>query len=109
MDNSNQVNPTQQPVEPTPTTQPTPVVVPPAEPEGSNKMVLWLILGLVVIVLVVGGIYLYLSQQQGAETGVTQPTPTPVTEENLENELNTIDVAGSDQDFTAIDQDLQSL
>lgn len=107
MENSNQVNPAQ-PVEPTPTTQPTPVVVPPAEPEGSNKMVLWLLLGLVAIVLVVGGIYLYLSQQQGAETTVTQPTPTPVAEENLENELNAIDVAESDQDFTAIDQDLQS-
>lgn len=108
MENSNQVNPTQ-PVEPTPTTQPTPVVVPPAEPEGSNKMVLWLILGLVIIVLVVGGVYLYLSKQQGAETVGTQPTPTPVAEENLENELNAIDVTESNQDFSAIDQDLQSL
>lgn len=108
MENSNQVNPVQ-PVEPTPITQPTPIVVPPTEPEDGNKMVLWLILGLVVIALVVGGVYIYFSRQQPAETVGTQQSPAPAAEENLENDLNAIDVGNIDQDFSAIDQDLQNL
>lgn len=105
MENNNPVQTTV----PTPTIQPAPVVMPPAESEGSNKMVLWLILGLVAIVLIVGGVYIYFSNQQAIETKVTQQTPAPAAQENLENDLNTIDVTNIDQDFSAIDADLGSL
>lgn len=84
---------------------------PPQQDSSSNKMVMWLILGLVVIVLIVGGVYLYLSRQQTAknlQTNVIQ-TPAPVAQENLENDLNTIDVGILDQDFSAVDQDLKQL
>lgn len=102
-------NPMEQPTEPVmPAPQPT-NLVPPVQPESGNKMVLWFVLGIVVIVLVVGGIYFYLNRQQGDTSQVTQPTKTPVAEENLENELSTIDVADIEQDFAPVDQDLQNL
>lgn len=94
--------------------QPAPPQAPIKAAPASKKMILWLILGLAVIVLAAGGIYLYLSRQQTAnslQTNATQ-TPTPV-EENLENDLNTdlntIDVEGLDQDFSSVDQDLKQL
>lgn len=98
-----------QPLEPAPPTQPSPVIIPPSGTEGSNKAVLWLILGVVIIALIVGGVYLYFSRQQGTENVVTQQTPAPQVQENLENDLNAIDVANTDQEFIEIDQDLKNL
>lgn len=99
----------------TPPTSPTPEVMQPA-PGGieqnaksnESKMMLWLIGGLVAIILIVGGIYFYLSSQQKAQT---QPTPTPASkvQENLENELNVLNVDDLDKEFSEVDKDLQSL
>ena len=72
-----------------------------------NKTMLWLIIGLVLVILLVGGIYWYLSKQQE-----TTPQPTlkpPTTESNLERDLNSIEVQTSDTEFDALDKDLQSL
>jgi len=87
----------------TPAAAPNPEVT---QPE--NKMMLWLIGGLVAIILVVGGIYFYLSSQQKTQT---QPTSTPAAkvEENLENDLNAVDVGDLDQEFSEVDKDLQGL
>ena len=80
---------------------------------SSNKIILWFVVGLVIIVLVVGGIYFFLSRQQVAPTQapITQVSPSPAAQENLESDLNNInvDVAGATSDFTAVDQDLQQL
>ena len=64
----------------------------------------------VVVILVVVGIYLY------SQKGVTQlstPSPvttiTPTTPQALEKELDSVDLGDIDQDFTAIDRDLQAL
>jgi flagellar basal body-associated protein FliL len=97
------VTPPQGPTQPTGTftQQPAPT------PENSSKFVIWIITGLVIIILVVGGIYLYLSNKQAVTTPST--TPAPVVQENLEDELNAVEIGDPDADFTAIDQDLQNL
>lgn len=101
--------PTQSAAAPNPQVmQPAPGGIEQSAKSNENKMMLWLILGLVVIILVVGGIYFYMSGQQKAQT---QPTPTPAAkvEENLENELNALDVGDLDQEFSEVDKDLQGL
>lgn len=96
-----------------PTTPQTPIA--PEPPSGeSNKMVLWLVIGLVVIVVLVGGIYFFLSKQQSTETGTKQPvvqvTPKPQdTVDALDKDLNALNIESSDSDFASIDQDLQQL
>lgn len=81
--------------------------------ESSNKLVLCLVIGLVLIILVVGGVYMYLSRQQAvknsAQTPLSAGGTTPVAQENLENDLNVIDVTNTDSDFVSIDKDLQQL
>lgn len=106
MDNNN-------PVTPNPAPQPTPPQA--EENKGSNKIVLWFVIGLVIVVMAVGGIYLFLSRQQAAAPklaprSATTQTPKPSPAENLEADLNSIDVeSGADKEFTSIDQDLQAL
>ncbi len=102
-----------QPPESSMPTQPATPQVPIAgtPPEESNKLIIWLIIGLVVVIILVGGVYLFLSRQQAAsqvQTTVQAPTPTPA--ENLEGDLNSIDVdSDATSDFTQVDQDLQQL
>lgn len=123
VDNNNPVSPT--PVQPQTTqqsmpasAQPAPAVppqipVPPPE-KGSNKAILWFIIGLVIIVLIVGGIYFFLSrQQQATNTATQQPmvqaTPKPQdTVDALDRDLNALNV-GTSADFTAVDSDLKQL
>lgn len=93
-----------------------PSVIPPVSPEGSssNKLVMFLIAGIIVIGVSVGGIYLYLNQKQASDLQTSKTpvvsTPLPVAEqENLEGDLNNINIATDDADFTPIDQDIQGL
>lgn len=98
-----------------PNIQPAPAPTPTApEASGSNKMILWFVIGLVVVIAAVGGIYLFLSKQQAIEpksqttqTSKTQ-TPIPTPAENLETDLNSIDV-DTETDLSEIDKDLQAL
>lgn len=92
----------------TPQSQPDPVVtqIPPAGGED-NKMMLWAVVGLVLVILVVGGVYFYLNSQQ--KPSPTPSSDTPQTQENLENDLNAIKVEDMEKDFSSVDQDLQSL
>lgn len=81
-----------------------PIIQPSAE---GNKNIILLIVGLVAVILLIGGIYWYLTAQQ---TPTPQPTPRPATTEtNLKGELDSIDVQTTDSDFTPVDSDLQSL
>lgn len=91
------------PVQNTPTTTP-----PPELNVMPKSKTMWLIVGLVVIILLIAGIYLYQSRQQK----VSQPlktTPPATTVDNLESDLNSINVGDVDSEFTSVDQDLQGL
>lgn len=104
MDNNNP-----QPAAPVVPTVPVP---PTAEKSEGNKMVLWFVIGLIVIIALVGGIYFFLSKQQVVpQPKMVTQTPSPTPQENLENDLNNVnvDTATSSSDFTTIDQDLQQL
>ena len=106
-------NPTFQPQIPNmPASQPqTPI------PQVQPKKIPWVAIGLLVIILLIGGGYLLFSKQIPTNKATKLPpltvstqAPAPVAEENLENDLNSIDVeAGASSDFDAIDQDLKQL
>lgn len=89
--------------------------IPDSSSGDSNKMILWLLLGLVIVVALVGGIYFFLSMQQGGsieqpatEQEVVQVTP-PDTMDALEKDLNALNVENADSDFASVDQDLEQL
>lgn len=113
MDNNNTE---QAPVEPT---TPNPVQSGPiiATQSGgeSNKLIFWLIGGLVVILLTVGGIYWYLSQQQLSSLQPTQPTKQETAQEaqesvnSLDQDLESVNIQSADSELEKIDQDLQNL
>ncbi|MDP3758246.1 MAG: hypothetical protein Q8Q86_00860 [Candidatus Daviesbacteria bacterium] len=113
MDNSNPV-----PEAPVANTPPQPSIpTQPVVPEESNKMVLWLVIGLIVIIAVVGGIYFFFNNQQAAtntqkvtENPIVQSTPKPPdTVDALDRDLSAINVDDAEVDFVSIDSDLQQL
>lgn len=118
MDNNQTNQPTQQTAPPTPPGgqpaggQPAANIVQPAATQpasgNNNKMILWLVGGLAVVILVFGGIYFYLNSQKKPQIKPT-PTPTPKVQENLESELNSVEVNNLDTEFTTVDQDLENL
>lgn len=80
---------------------------------SSGKMILMFVIGLVIIVTLVGGIYFYMSSQQAdspEETAAVQ-TPVPAQKEDLEGDLNSIniDISTTSADFAPVDRDLDSL
>lgn len=119
MDNNQTKQPTQPTQQAAPSTppagrpasggQPATNTVQQTAPEGNNnKMILWLVGGLAVVILVFGGIYFYLNSQKKTQPQPT-PTPSPQVQENLEKELNAIEVNDLDAEFSTVDQDLENL
>lgn len=107
MGNNNPVS-TQQPTEPLSQT----TLPPSPQDAGENKqMIFWLIGGLVVIVLVVGGIYWYLNGQSVLPIPPEQTSTPAVTQnkEDLQSEINAIEVDDASADFVQVDKDLESL
>lgn len=89
--------------------QPAPNIVQQPRPEGDrNKLMLWLIGGLIAIIVVVGGIYFYLSSQQKAKQ-TPSPVPSARVQENLEKELDSLTVEDIDAEFQTVDKDIESL
>lgn len=81
----------------------------PAKESGdNNKMMMWFIGGLVLVILIVGGIYLYLNGQQ-QKTLAPSPSPKAAAEENLEKDLDAVNVEDIEGEFTTVDKDLQNL
>ncbi|MEK7616627.1 MAG: hypothetical protein AAB414_01075 [Patescibacteria group bacterium] len=80
-------------------------------PSGGNKKMLWAILGLVVLILIVGGIYWYLGQGRGTSTPAkATPKPTAATSvDTLEKDLNSTSLDDLDKEFSSVDTDLQGL
>lgn len=108
MDN-NPPNPVPQPQQPVVPQQPVTNVV--QESPKGNKM-LWIIVGLVVVILVVGGVYWYMGQQKGASTKTkASPKPTATTQsvDALEKDLNSTSLDDLDKEFSSVDTDLQGL
>lgn len=94
MDNNNQAQTIQQP-----------------EPEAANKKpIMWLILGIIIVILIIGGAYWYVGKQSKSEMQSKQPAgQTTASSDNLDQDLSSIDVQASEGDFDALDRDLQSL
>lgn len=88
--------------------QPAPVVMQASSPAPTpaKGKTIWLIGLLIVIILLIGATYLYQSGQQ--KTPPASPAASPV-EVSLESELNSIRVEDIEREFSAVDQDLQSL
>lgn len=113
-------NPTQ-PVQPVANNMPNPQTANPnmmapqpvtPAPEGkNNKTILLSLIGLVVIILVVGGIYLYFSNQQKVPQSKIPAEPPKAADatQSLENDLDSVSVDDLDKEFSTVDQDLQSL
>jgi len=94
--------PTTEPVAPQPTTAPS---------GDSNKLIIFLLAGIVFIAILVGGIYFFLSNQktQPAQTPISQK-PTTLPQENLEQELSNIVLDPQpDADLSTVDGDLNQL
>lgn len=106
-----------------PNLTPTPPLTPQAEVPGSSsgdskKIILLFVVGLVVIISLVGGIYLFLlsKQQETKTTGqvtqqpVIQATPKPEdTVDILDQSLNDINAGSPEGGFTSVDEDLEQL
>lgn len=99
-----------------PVTPPAPVISPVPTSDGSgNKMIIFFVVGFVAIILVVGGIYMYLNMQQAvpepvAESIITTPVvPKAEVKDPLDVDLEAINVASDEAEFNSVDQDLQSL
>ena len=88
-----------------------PTTTPPASKD--NQMGLWLIIGVILVLVVVGGIYWFLSNQQAAQNSNLAPQVTmqpTTTERSLQEELNTINVqASGSSDFQEVETDLSGL
>ena len=93
-----------------PAAQPNPVVAQMPQGNGGDqkKLVLWFISGLVLIILIVGGVYWYLTSKQ-VQVPQSQISAPPKIQENLEAELDALDVMEVDAQFTTVDKDLQGL
>ena len=104
-----------QPIVPPQTPMQTPVVLP-AEKRSTGKLIMFFILGILVILALVGGVYWYLSSLQSSNASKTsvESTPVPVIEqqalkEDLQAELDNINIATDESDLIPVDQDLQGL
>jgi len=85
-----------------------------ASSNNSNHMVVLFVVGLVIVILAVGGIYFLLNKQQSTvkqiENPITQNPPLPTDEPSLEDDLNSISIPlDANEDFAQVDQDLQQL
>lgn len=108
-----------------PSMQPTPTMGPQPVQEmksgGSGKKIILLILGIIFLIGAGAAVYFFVIKKQPAEpmTVETTPSPTPVPEENLiekevgetpeEQEVIDIEEVSIDEEFQAIDEDLQQL
>lgn len=82
---------------------------PQQDSSGSNKLVFWLITGLIITIMVVGAVYWYLSTQQ-TESQKQNSKPIPIQADTvLESDLNTLDIQDIDAQFPEVDKDINSL
>lgn len=102
------------PVQPIPNMQQNiPPQTPPLPPitKTGSKMVFWLIGGLILIILTVGGIYMYLrNTKEAKETPVASTQPVSEKLDDVsETEVEAVGVGDLETEFSSVDQDLKSL
>lgn len=119
MDNNKQPlpqSPIPQPVQATP--EPKPSVVTgatqnPSQPTpagGMNKV--FLIIGVILLILIAGGVYLYMNNQKPSpKVETTTKTETPIAKEvdTTDADLDAINIQSEDSELNTVDADLQSL
>lgn len=96
------------PVQPTMQTQMQPTMSASTPPAG-NKTMLWVVLGLILTIAVVGVVYWYLNMQQTSTAETVIDTQTAEQENNLQGDLDAIVVPEVDANFSEVDKDLGSL
>ena len=83
--------------------------------QNQKGNVMMIILVLVVLMLIVGGAFYFynLSQKHTPNTSTVQQPNTQTTatskDNDLSNQLNSVQIENTDDSFSAVDQDLQSL
>lgn len=109
MDNNNLNQPVVPPVAPQPVPPVTPLVVPPAS-GGSKKMLMIVVLAFVAVAILLGiGIFMYTrSQQTSTQQSAADSQSTQVLN-NLSTDINNVDIASPESDFTTVDSELNSL
>lgn len=91
------------------TQQPAGAAMPPASSDnGSSSKMIWVVVGMVVLILGVGGAYLYMNRAPSPRIQ-TNPPETTQAQGTLEDELNGLNVESEGNDFSEVDKDLQSL
>ncbi|MBI2334288.1 hypothetical protein HYU96_00640 [Candidatus Daviesbacteria bacterium] len=81
---------------------------PPAPaPTPAKGKTMWLIAGLVIVIVLIAGIYLFQSRQQAGQS--SKASPSPAAADSLQQELNSVNLEDLEQEFTGVDQDLQNL
>lgn len=88
-----------------PVTSPNIAETPPA---GEGNKMIWVIVA-VIVILIIGGLYFYISSQQNGTPVEQTPTQTTKVQENLDSDLDDINVSSGEDDFSSVDADLQSL
>ena len=106
MDNNNPnptagVPPVQQP-------QVTNVAPEPTPPSGGNNKMTWIVTGAVILVLILGGIYLYMNNRQ-TKPPAAESEPVSENVDSIEKELNTTSLDDLDREFSSVDTDLGTL
>ncbi len=89
-------------------------VQPPVQHEGGSKLIIWLIGGLIIVLLVVAGIYFFMSSQKGPKeqsqpTQTAQPAAKATNQEVQESDVNAVEIDNLDKEFEAVEKDLETL
>ncbi len=107
--NSNPTTPAPQPAPAQPVVSPQPQVA--SQTGDSKKMIIMFVIGFLIVILLAGGIYWYLTKQAkpATEQTTTSAPSLNTVKDALDKELESINVSASEGDFKSMDQDLQSL
>lgn len=75
-------------------------------PKSSRKMILILVTGFLVAIVLIGGVYFYVSSKKVQPSQIQTP---PQTQDVLERELESVNVEDLETEFATVEADLQNL
>lgn len=97
------------PAQPAMQTQMQPTMNASSTPPAGNKTMIWVVLGLLLTIAIVGVVYWYLNMQQPSTSETMEDSQTAKQESNLQGDLDEIVVPEVDANFSEVDKDLGSL